>query len=146
MSQAPAVSHTVTVSFVVDCAADPTAAARIVTDYLDEAATLLPRADISAVYVDTAAPACGTAADAVARLLGHDGTRWRTEDGRTLDDLVQEYDGMAENRDWRYSPDWKAVFPDGSVITACGGAWDIGFPECWCWQGNGHENCSAGED
>jgi hypothetical protein len=143
MPQAPAVSHTVTVSFVVDGAADPTAAARIITDYLDEAATLLPRADIPAVYVDTAAPACGTAADAVARELGHDGTRWRTDDGRTLDDLVQEYDGMVENRDWRHSPGWKAVFPDGSVITACGGAWDLGFPECWCLQGNGHEDCTA---
>jgi hypothetical protein len=143
MPQAPAVSHTVTVSFVVDGAADPTAAARIIADYLDEAATLLPRADIPAVYVDAAAPACGTAADAIARQLGHDGTRWYTEDGRTLDDLVQEHDGMVENRDWRHSPDWKAIFPDGSVITASGGAWGIGYPECWCWQGNGHESCAA---
>jgi hypothetical protein len=145
MPQAPAVSHTVSVSGVVDGAADAAAAARIITDYLDEAATLLPRADIPAVYVDTAAPACGTAADAVARELGHDGTRWRTEDGRTLDDLVQEYNGMVENRDWRYSPEWRAIFPDGSVVTACGGAWDLGYPECWCWQGNGHEDCTAGE-
>jgi hypothetical protein len=146
MPQAPAVSHTVTVSFVVDGVTDAAAAARIITDYLDAAAAILPRADIPAVYVDTAAPACGTAAEAIARELGHDGTRWRTDDGRTLDDLAQEHDGMVENRDWRYSPDWKAIFPDGSVITACGGAWGLGFPECWCWQGNGHENCSAGED
>jgi hypothetical protein len=143
MPQAPTVPHTVTVSFVVDGAADAADAARIITDYLDEAATLLPRADIPAVYVDTAAPVCGTSAESVARQLGGDGSRWRTDDGRTLDDLVQEYGGMVEN--WRHSPDWKAVFPDGSVITACGGAWDLGFPECWCWQGNGHESCTAGE-
>jgi hypothetical protein len=151
MPHAPAVPYTVTVSFVVDGAANPTDAARIIADYLDAAATLLPRADIPAVYVDTAAPACGTAADAVARQLGHDGTRWRTDDGYTIDDLVRAFGGTIEHhpgrdRDLgRYGDVWRAIFPDGSVITASGGAWDIGFPECWCWQGNGHENCSAGE-
>jgi len=146
MPHAPAVSHTVTVSFVVDGAADPTAAARIIADYLDEAATLLPRADIPAVYVDTAAPACGTAAEAIARQLDDDGTRWRTEDGYTIDDLVRAFGGTVQHRSGRSSDEWRAIFPDGSVITASGGAWDLGFPECWCWQGNGHENCTAGED
>lgn len=139
------VSHTVHVSFVVDGAADPTAAARIIEDYLDEAATLLPRADIPAVYVETAA------AELVAAALGHDGQRWRTDDGRTLDDLVTTFGGTIEphpgrDRDLgRYGDVWRAIFPDGSAITASGGAWDLGYPECWRWQGNGHEDCAAGE-
>jgi hypothetical protein len=85
----------------------------------------------------------GTSAEDIARQMGHDGTRWRTDDGRTLDGLVQTFGGTVQHRPGRSSDEWRAIFPDGSAITASGGAWDIGYPECWCWQGNGHESCSA---
>jgi len=58
-----ATSHTVTVSFVVDGAADAADAERIIAEYLDEAATLLPRTDIPAVYVDGAALVGDTAGE-----------------------------------------------------------------------------------
>jgi hypothetical protein len=88
----------------------------------------------------------GTSAEDIARLLDNDGTRWTCDMG-TLDDLVRTFGGIVQHRSGRSSDEWRAVFPDGSVITASGGAWDIGYAECWCWQGNGHEHCSAaGED
>jgi hypothetical protein len=62
-----------------------------------------------------------------------------------MGDLVTKFDGTVQPRPDRPSDEWRAIFPDGSVITASGGAWDIGYPECWCWQGNGHESCTAGE-
>lgn len=35
-------------------------------------------------------------------------------------------------------------FRDGSVVTVAGDAWDIGYPDCSCWQGVGHdERCEA---
>jgi hypothetical protein len=75
-----------------------------------------------------------------------DGTRWTCARGTTMDEYIALHDARVEHRPGRASSDeWRAVFADGSVITACGGAWDVGHPECWCWQGNGHEHCSAGE-
>ena len=90
----------------------------------------------------------GTSAEHIARLLDNDGTRWTCDLG-TLDDMIRTFGGTIEHhpgrdRDLgRYGDVWRATFPDGSVITASGGAWDLGFPECWCWQGNWHESCTA---
>ena len=84
----------------------------------------------------------GSSAEHVAHLLGDDGQCWTCDLG-TLDDLVRLFDGIVQPRPGRSSDEWRAIFPDGSVITASGGAWGIGYPECWCWQGNGHESCSA---
>lgn len=86
----------------------------------------------------------GTSAEHIARLLDY-GTCWTADDGRTMDDLVRQFRGTIQHRPGRSSDEWRATFPDGSAITASGGAWDIGYPECWCWQGNGHEHCAAGE-
>jgi hypothetical protein len=85
--------------------------------------------------------ALGTSAEAIARQLDGDGTRWTCDLG-WLDDLVRMFGGTVQPRPDRGDV-WRAIFPDGSVITASGGAWDLGYPECWCWQGNGHESCSA---
>jgi len=57
--------------------------------------------------------------------------------------------GWQEWRDGPGSDIYRWAFPDGSVITIAGAAWDFGFPGCWCWGGIGHtEECSArcGED
>lgn len=86
----------------------------------------------------------GTSAEHIAHLLGDDGQCWTCDLG-TMGDLVTKFDGTVQPRPDRPSDEWRAIFPDGSVITASGGAWDIGYPECWCWQGNGHESCTAGE-
>jgi hypothetical protein len=83
-----------------------------------------------------------TAAELISAALGHDGTRWATPDGVTLDDLIDLHGGRI---DVSYDC-WRAVFADGSAITVSGGAaWDIGYADCWCWAGHGHENCTAGE-
>jgi hypothetical protein len=90
-----------------------------------------------------------TIAEQISSVLG-DGMTWRVDDENgntvTFDDLVKRHDGQTVKRFGRSSDEFKALFPDRSVITACGGAWDIGYPECWCWQGNGHEDCTADTD
>lgn len=81
----------------------------------------------------TAAPAL-TIADRIAAALGDDGTRWRTAGGHTLDQLAEQANGFVDRHPRK--PDvCRWTFPDGSVITAAGDAWDLGFPTCWCWQG-----------
>jgi hypothetical protein len=87
-----------------------------------------------------------TAAELIAAALGHDGQRWATPDGVTLGELIDRHDGRIERQTGTGSGSWRAVFPDESAITVSGyAAWDIGYAGCWCWQGNGHENCTAGE-
>lgn len=79
-----------------------------------------------------------TIAERISAALGDDGTNFRTNDGVTLDTLAEHYDGALEMHPRR--PDaCRWTFPDGSVITAAGCAWDIGFPDCWCWAGAQHE-------
>lgn len=87
-------------------------------------------------------PTLHTAAETIAWQL-FDGTTWKTpETGVTMHELISRHDGVIFHREGRSSDEWKAVFPDESVITACGGAWDIGYLDCWCWAGYGHENCA----
>jgi hypothetical protein len=85
-----------------------------------------------------------TAAQLIAAALGHDGQRWATPDGVTLDELIELHDGRIERRESRSSHEYRAIFADGSALTVCGGAWDIGYAGCWCWAGHGHEDCTAG--
>jgi hypothetical protein len=85
-----------------------------------------------------------TAAALIAAALGHDGQRWATTDGVTLDDLIDLHGGRIERQAGTGSDSWRAVFADGSAITVSGGAaWDLGYAGCWCWAGHGHENCTG---
>lgn len=74
----------------------------------------------------------------ISELLDNDGQCWETTDGRSLDALCREervtvaYRGGDPGSDtYRYD------FADGSVITVAGGGWDLGYPDCYCWQGAG---------
>jgi hypothetical protein len=74
-----------------------------------------------------------------------DGTSWTCARGTTMDEYIALHDARVEHRSGSGGDEWRVVFTDGSVITACGGAWDVGYTTCWCWAGNGHDNCTAGE-
>ena len=87
-----------------------------------------------------------TAAELIAAALGHDGQRWETPDGLTLDELIDLLGGRIEHHpEFPAVELYRAVFADSSALTVGIGGWDIGYASCWCWQGNGHENCTAGE-
>jgi hypothetical protein len=38
------------------------------------------------------------------------------------------------------------TFPDDSAIIAAGGVWDIGYVDCFCWQGMGHDDDCDNQD
>lgn len=79
-----------------------------------------------------------TIAETIAEQLGDNGLVWQTPEGMYLDHLADQaggelYEHPTKNDVCRW------VFPDGSVITAAGEAWDLGFPTCWCWVGAPYE-------
>ena len=85
-----------------------------------------------------------TIAQQISAALGNDGMQWTTRptdgtDPQTLDDLA-----------WSHRPRLvidigrdatRYTFPDGSIISCVGGAWDYGFPGCFCWAGCPHSDC-----
>lgn len=90
------------------------------------------------------ANANATLAQQLADLLGNDGLRFRADDGRDFDEIVAALGGSTvEWRDGYWAGHvFRHVLRDGSVITVAGDAWDLGFAECYCWQGEGH-TCGA---
>ena len=77
-----------------------------------------------------------TIAEQIANKLKNDGTRWETEEGVGMGDLVDQH---SHTRDERASF-VKLVFRDGSCIVVADGGWDFGFADsdCFCWEGVGH--------
>lgn len=86
-----------------------------------------------------------TIAEQIAAALGNDGQQWETRDGIAFATLMHEQDANATWRDgWMVGDVVRYEFRDGSVITEAGDAWDIGYPDCFCWQGAGHsDDCWA---
>ena len=80
-------------------------------------------------------------AEKIAALLDDDGRKWVTRAGVSLEELVAE----EHPRTVREFTKVRWIFGDGSVITADGCAWDLGYPDCWCWQGVGH-TCQESDD
>jgi len=86
-----------------------------------------------------------TAAELIAAALGHDGICWATPDGVTLDELIDLHGGRIEHHPTFPSVEMcRWVFSDGSALGIGVFGWDIGYSTCWCWAGNGHDNCTAG--
>ena len=86
-----------------------------------------------------------TIAQQIAAALDNDGQQWRTRptdesDPMTFTDLVERHGAYIQT--WRDNS--RFTFSDGSVITVAGSAWDLGFPDCYCWAGAGHDDtCNA---
>lgn len=71
-----------------------------------------------------------------------DGQRWRDANGTSLEDACTEANGRLDRSDEDDKD--RYTFPDGSVLTLCDGGWDLGYPDCFCWQGGGHgDDCPA---
>ena len=78
-----------------------------------------------------------TKASEIANLLYDDGYRWETSDGLNLATLCEQSGGVYR----RWSDDISSwIFDDQSAITVSGYAWDLGYPDCGCWQGVGHKD------
>ena len=86
-----------------------------------------------------------TTAEKISALLHDDGQCWKTDDGRSFADLVDEYRASESWRDGHRTGDVvRYTFDDGSVLTEAGDGWDFGYPDCYCWEGVGHDdNCTA---
>jgi hypothetical protein len=77
-----------------------------------------------------------TIAQQIALALDNDGQQWRTRptddsEGLTFDDLIEQHGAYIQP--WRDK--CRFTFDDGSIITVAGGAWDLGFADCYCWAG-----------
>ncbi len=86
-----------------------------------------------------------TTAEKIASLLHDDGQVWESDEGFLFTEMVEENGAHAEWRDgYRIGEVVRYTFPDSSVITEAGAAWDFGYPDCFCWQGVGHtDDCTA---
>ena len=70
-------------------------------------------------------------AEEVAKQLGDDGLTWESNDGVSFKDIIDHYIHTTE-----WSGDLtRHEFPDGSVIVAGVGAWDIEGEEPFSWRG-----------
>lgn len=91
-----------------------------------------------------------TIAQQIANALDNDGQRFRTrqtDDAEpvTFDELIAQHGSASIDwRDgWRTGDTYRLTFSDGSTITVAGSAWDLGFPDCFCWQGCPNDDCHA---
>lgn len=81
-----------------------------------------------------------TTAQKLSALLHDDGQTWHTDDGRLLDDWCEEEGARRESLDGHGTSVYRYTFKDDSVITVAGDAWDLGYLDCYCWQGAGHND------
>ena len=71
----------------------------------------------------------------------------RFPDGQVFtDENGVELEAVCDEKCWQQTRSGEDItkweFSDGSVITSCGVAWDLGYQDCFCWKGNGHsEDC-----
>lgn len=78
-----------------------------------------------------------TTAQKISALLRDDGQVWKSVDGTSLHDLCGQAGGRKSSNDERGLE--RYAFADSSAITIAGGGWDLGYADCWCWQGVGHD-------
>jgi hypothetical protein len=74
-----------------------------------------------------------TTAEQIAAMLGDDGQTWETEDGRSLDQLAEEYGAVTATHPNKHYLT-RYLFNDGSAIVASEGAWDIEGSKPWSWS------------
>jgi hypothetical protein len=93
-----------------------------------------------------------TIAEQIAEKLGGDGQVFRayvTDDTyQTLDSLSSDAGARCDWRDGFATDVYRYTYPDGSIITVAGDAWDFGYPDCFCWPEAGHHPnlCRFGSD
>lgn len=82
-----------------------------------------------------------TAAQVISARFGDDGQRWTDAEGVHIEDVCAAEGDRVRNDERDCT---RYVFGDGSAITIAGGGWDLGYAECSCWQGEGHDDrCEA---
>jgi len=90
-----------------------------------------------------------TAAQKISTLLGDDGLRWESRDGRGIAQLCEDHGASGPyGQSGRGTMPERYDFDDGSSIVVTDGGWDLGLSQdCYCWVGVGHdENCTLDTD
>jgi len=122
----------------------------LLRDYTDHRLSLASHDGESYLIVDLPAgdiahvPVVG--GDSIAAQISHlfddDGQHFTADNGIELSKICADFAGVqGTTRDSEHGE--RYVFPDDSVITIAGAGWDLGYPDCWCWQGTGHIECGA---
>lgn len=77
-----------------------------------------------------------TTAQTVSALLNDNGIVWETADGRSLDDLCEEFGGVQYVNDGEYDGvEYRWEFDDNSAICYSDGGWDIEGSEPFLMSG-----------
>ena len=85
-----------------------------------------------------------TTAEKITARYDNDGQQWLDIYDIDLDDVCKAAGAEVEWRDgYRTGDTYRYDFPDGSCITVSGAAWDIGYPDCFCWRDDGHSGCDC---
>lgn len=71
-------------------------------------------------------------AEQVAERFNGDGQQYEDWQGRSLDEVAQEYGADVQHGHLRWT---RYIFKDGSAIVDCGTAWDIEGSTPWSWAG-----------
>ena len=80
-----------------------------------------------------------TTAEIISAQYNDDGSCHRDADGVTIYEACSEVFGSRVYRQTR-SGLVRWDFRDGSSITMCADAWDLGYPGCYCWRTAGHSD------
>jgi hypothetical protein len=81
-----------------------------------------------------------TTAERIAALFHDDGTVGK-RGSRFLTDICDRFRVRYDADTDRWDRMGRWTFKDGSVITVgADGIWDLGYSNCFCWQGCGHND------
>lgn len=87
-----------------------------------------------------------TTAEKVALRFKNDGTCFEDDEETRLEDYCEKLGGE-HVKNYNKTLECKYVFDDGSVIVVSGDCWDLGYKDCFCMRGVGHqEDCTGEED
>ena len=84
-----------------------------------------------------------TTAQEIADFFDNDGQCFEMDEAR-LEDVCKKQAVTVDRRDTSsvFDGSQRYTFADDSAITVHEDAWDLGFVDCWCWQGAPDtENC-----
>lgn len=85
-----------------------------------------------------------TTAEKIALEVAGENPSFSGEEFDDLDAALRAAGATVDKRGDFYGDPIRYALPDGSALTMAGDGWDLGYADCYCWQGAGHkDDCAA---